>query len=702
MNKKYLYIIIFALLFTSSISVSASEQDPDAVAYKAAYQMILNENYVQAQKSYANFLQKFKKSKYRDDAAYWQSFAVMKLARNNQAQLAMAFEMLSTFVDTYPESRWTDDAKTNMITIHQKLNTQDKRKYQRIVVQFRRSRDEEVALAAIQALTRIDEKAAVPDLIEIYNQSKSENVKNRIISMLVRYDAPTAQDKLYEILQAIENENDRKTIITLLDGRYIHGPLLDLLENIVWNESDHVLQRKALKVIIESPNIENIRRLAKIYQEHPDDQIRLDAIFALERKEIYDPQMAIVLKTIIFESADVKIQDSAVRNLSMFNYPGKNDHLKEIARNHENPDIRISALYTIARQGDLDAEIENILEDIIFASNERSTIAQAIHTYKYTSVDQRMKLIRRILREHSNDEIRSMSFDLFDVQMSNDDMLDLVYNVIKNDKNTLVQHRAAYCLKYFKSQRAAEVIKDVMINHPNPEVREQAIFASSTSDFTYDFKPEIEQIIFNDPEESVRIAAMHFYPINKEKVIHDNYIALLKRILESGQSDEIKTTALLRLSLYQKDIIDDYIDLLGEMLFSANSSTTRNNIFSILGSSESPDANKYLIRVVKESEDLNKKISAVQHLSEKNAPELIETLDELIFAETSSELNNFALISAIRQRNDEMFIPLLIKIAKTHKNVRTRTQAIHILGQSKDPRAVEALLEIIKKDGREK
>ena len=54
-------------------------------------------------------------------------------------------------------------------------------------------------------------------------------------------------------------------------------------------------------------------------------------------------------------------------------------------------------------------------------------------------------------------------------------------------------------------------------------------------------------------------------------------------------------------------------------------------------------------------------------------------------------------VFALSQMHDEDAVPRLISLARTNKNPAVRKQAIFWLGQSKDPRALDFLEEILTK-----
>jgi HEAT repeat protein len=55
-------------------------------------------------------------------------------------------------------------------------------------------------------------------------------------------------------------------------------------------------------------------------------------------------------------------------------------------------------------------------------------------------------------------------------------------------------------------------------------------------------------------------------------------------------------------------------------------------------------------------------------------------------------------VHAISERPADESIPLLIKIARTHPNQQVRRRAMHVLGESGDPRALEFFREVLRSE----
>lgn len=84
------------------------EKDPGYATYKEGYALILSDRWSEAMKKMAEIKNKFPKSAYIDDAAYWSAYAQKRL---DPKKGAAAYEK---FLSDYPESSYADDAMADM------------------------------------------------------------------------------------------------------------------------------------------------------------------------------------------------------------------------------------------------------------------------------------------------------------------------------------------------------------------------------------------------------------------------------------------------------------------------------------------------------------------------------------------------------------------------------------------------------------
>ena len=117
-------ILILALVLAAGLAGPAAaaagdieSQDKDAVAYKQAYALVLEEKWAPAKTAMDDLIRQFPKSAWVDDARFWSCYAMEKTGQAPET----VFKCYQKFVGENPGSEWADDAKSNMIRLAQGL-----------------------------------------------------------------------------------------------------------------------------------------------------------------------------------------------------------------------------------------------------------------------------------------------------------------------------------------------------------------------------------------------------------------------------------------------------------------------------------------------------------------------------------------------------------------------------------------------------
>ncbi|UCE08400.1 MAG: HEAT repeat domain-containing protein, partial [bacterium] len=312
MSKKILRItIIVSLLVTIFFSLSWSaayieKQDEDDKAYKQAYNYILDENWNDAIKSFDNFIKKFSKSRWVDDAEYWQCYA----REQKGESLEKVFDCYQNFIREHSRSKWVDDAKSNLIRIGYKLVRSGKNEYKAIVESMRKSEDEEISLAALYALQQIGDERALKTTIDMYDRTENESIRGKIVYALANYDSPEVISKLVEISQKDPSPKIRKNAV-------------------------YALGNKGGK--------EGAEALKKILRSEVDSKVRASAIYALGNTNIED--MIPFIRDLAVNDKDESVAKAATYSIGNMSGKEATEALKIILKKAAVSEARSAALY---------------------------------------------------------------------------------------------------------------------------------------------------------------------------------------------------------------------------------------------------------------------------------------------------------------------------------------------------------------------
>jgi len=144
---------------------------------------------------------------------------------------------------------------------------------------------------------------------------------------------------------------------------------------------------------------------------------------------------------------------------------------------------------------------------------------------------------------------------------------------------------------------------------------------------------------------------------------------------------------------------EKYFDILEEIIWKEDSLKVLQSMVSNLARADSAKRDSLFVKIITTHKNPDIRAYAFSALSSRiirKNPAFIPAIDTILFGDFKEDIQTTALSGLLRM-DEKASLPLIIKVAKTHKNMAFRKDTIEFLGKSKDPRAVQALLEIIKR-----
>src|SRR6266540_5434089 len=127
----------------------------------------------------------------RDGALYWKAYAQNKLG-----QRAEALETLQELSKSFPNSRWSSDAKALEVEVRQAGGQQ---------VPPEGAADEDLKLIALNSLVNTDSERAVPMLEKFLQGNQSPKLKEKALFVLSQSGSPRAREVLAKIARGESN-----------------------------------------------------------------------------------------------------------------------------------------------------------------------------------------------------------------------------------------------------------------------------------------------------------------------------------------------------------------------------------------------------------------------------------------------------------------------------------------------------------------
>ncbi|HKO54343.1 MAG TPA: HEAT repeat domain-containing protein [Thermoanaerobaculia bacterium] len=292
------------------------------------------------------------KMSHADGALYWRAWA-----QKQMGQRAEALASISELRQTFPRSRWIEDAKALEVEVRQQAGQS---------IEPERVNDEELKLMALNALMHTEPDRAIP-IVEtvLKNPKSSKKIKDKAIFVLSQTSSPQA----FEILGRIAKDNGNRELqasalryLGIMGGDQSRVVLAD-----VYASSNDVGIKKS---VLRSYMIAGDRdRLLATAKAEKDPELRGEAIRQLgivgaraELADLYTGETNKAIKKSIIQAMFIG---------------GNAEKLGELARNEKDPDLRSAAIKNLGLLGG--AKAGQLLLTIYQTDQNREVRESVIH-----------------------------------------------------------------------------------------------------------------------------------------------------------------------------------------------------------------------------------------------------------------------------------------------------------------------------------
>jgi len=354
------------------------QQDPADSLYKAGREALNRGQYRDAVEHFQQIRRQHPRSGYTADAYYWEAFALDRLG--SMDDLRSALEVLDEQARRYDDAATLKDAEILATRIRGRMAQRgDARAAERVArdayrssgvtmvgevdggvattgVQQGRTEDEELKMAALQALMMMDEERAVPLLIDMIRQGDEVSTKLRMqaVMVLAQHGTPEAEEVLFDVLQNDPDPEVRgMTLMWLTQSSSTRA--LDAIESILTSADDRELQGHAIMALSQhdSPRAQEMLRRV-VGREDLDDEARVMAIMMLGQHS--SPENQEFLKDLYATSESSEVKERIIHAMAMNNRAENQQWLLDIAlRSDEPAETRKQALFMAGQTGAIPA-----------------------------------------------------------------------------------------------------------------------------------------------------------------------------------------------------------------------------------------------------------------------------------------------------------------------------------------------------------
>ncbi len=194
----------------------------------------------------------------------------------------------------------------------------------------------------------------------------------------------------------------------------------------------------------------------------------------------------------------------------------------------------------------------------------------------------------------------------------------------------------------------------------------------------------------NDVEtEKDFVGAIAFHQSSKD------VISFLTSIVKGEYDEEVREDAVFWIGQQETD---EVLPFLTKVARTDQSEDVREKAIFSISQVESESAVDTLISLSRKGRDHEMRSKAMFWLAQKASNKAVKALKDVIKDDDEdSDVQRQALFALTQSDDKHEGVNELIEIAKSHRNPKIRKEAIFWLGQSEDPKAIDALVEIVKR-----
>ena len=478
--------------------------------------------------------------------------------------------------------------------------------------------------------------------------------------------------------------------------------------------------------------------------------------FAMEKTGIRDEDVFNCYQNLIKTYPKSKWTDDAKRSLiaaaKRLSDSGKKEYgaIVEAMKKSENKEIAltaISALRQIGSERALDA-----LAGLYSSTQQRAVREEIIVTISQFKSPKVVPSLTKIIKEDPDRHMREQALFWLSQKTQSKEAIQLMEHVALNDPNYEVRDKAVFALSQVREGKGVEALKRIAGTAKDAAARKNAVFwlgqKAKTADvlqflekvaledsiaeirktalLTLSQAPDghgalmkigrtaknantrqeavfwlgqrarssdviqfLEAVVLEDADAKVRKAALHALSQAPE----GRGIAALKEIAETSKDAGMREEAVFWLG--QRTMSEEVIQFLETIVLKETVAKIREAALLALSQARDGRGVKALMKIGATAKDAGTRGDAIFWLGQQaRSEEVIQFLEKVVREDSDLEIRKGAL-GALVHAHRNLGVPALINLAKSHPDPAIRKEAIFWLGQSKDPRATEALVEIV-------
>ena len=424
------------------------------------------------------------------------------------------------------------------------------------------------------------------------------------------------------------------------------------------------------------------------------------------------------LRPLAEQTRDARLQERATLSIALHDDRRVNDILKNFVRTSQSRKVRSTAVFWLGQSGGETEFLANIVRDDketpdlrrvaahgIGMSRDRNALTTLLSLYNtVTPRDVKRGIIHAVSENEHREEAYAFVLKVAKTDADRDarrtavhilgesereSAVDDLMSIFASDQDSDVKRTVIHALAEHKSPRAERHLLELARSAPSADLRKQAIHQLGEKG-TEAMVDELMKLYAAEQTTDVKRHILHAFSEMKSPRAQAKILEVARNQNEPG---DLRRHAIHLLGERGESALDELIRIFD----SDRSNDVRRQILHAFSEMESQRAEDKLFEVARRSDNADLRRQAIHWIGEKASKRSLEFLRDTVNSTSEQTEVQMQAVHAISEKPAEQSVPLLIQIAKTHPNQQVRKAAIHWLGESGDPRALEFFREVLSK-----
>jgi HEAT repeat protein len=392
-----------------------------------------------------------------------------------------------------------------------------------------------------------------------------------------------------------------------------------------------------------------------------------------------------MLKNLVRQSKNQEVRKTSTYWLGHIG--GEQAFLSELVRNErEEKELREAAAHAVGLSRDEAAlsAIQSLYASVTDGDVRAALVHSAAHNENETAAS---TFLLRVARTDRDKDVKAQAIHSLG-QFDTEQIVDELMKIYASDRVEDVRQGVLHALSQMANARAHARLLEIARSGDDIEARVQAIHWLGQRDEpgTLD---ELMSIYNADRNSEIRQKVLH----SLSQMDDPRAQAKLLEIARSGDDPEVRQQAIHWIGQRGEAALDD----LAKLYQSERDNEVKSQVLHAYSQIDSQRSLDRLFEVARSGENNELRQQAIHWLGQKAGERVLEGLRDIANSSDADTDVQLQVVHAISQRPAGEAVPLLIQLARTHRNPEVRRMAVHHLSQTGDPRALEFIREVLTK-----